>query len=138
MQAAIDSALEAYTGYREALNDALRRGDPRSKRLAQFAADQALADARANLLQLKGFGIVYTGEPIIQPTASRVALSDPRPTIDIVDCVDNSKWIPVYTASGKSAAAPGQNQRVPLNAQVQLFNGAWRVMSVKSDRSLRC
>ena len=135
---AAEAGLTAYRGYRQALNAALSQGNPQSKELARFAADKALAEARANLLQLQRLGIVYTGKPTISPSVSRVALDAARPTVELNDCVDNTNWVPVYKATGRSAAAPGQNRRVPLTASVQLFNGAWRVMAVQSDRSRTC
>ena len=130
--------LAAYRGYRTALTRALRDGDPRAKDLAQYAADKALADARTSLLRLEQQGIVYVGEPVTSPTVTRVALDDVRPTVELADCIDNTDWRPVYAASGKSAAAPGQAQRVPLVVTVQELASGWRVMAVTSDRSRPC
>jgi hypothetical protein len=69
---------------------------------------------------------------------TRVALDDVRPTVELADCIDNTDWRPVYAATGKSAAAPGQAQRVPLVVTVQESAARWRVMAVTSDRSRPC
>ena len=131
------AALSAYRGFRAAQVVAGRTSDAHSPGLAKYAGDKALADERASLLQLERAGIVFVGEPGLSPQVSEVDLGA-YPSVTILDCVDNSHWSPVYEKTGKSAAAPGQPNRVLATAIAHPYAGGWIITSVVSDRSRTC
>ena len=80
--AAREAALAAYRGFREAQVAAEAKADAHYAELAKYAGDKALAQERANLLQLAEAGIVVTGKPILSPEVTAVSLgSSPVVTI---------------------------------------------------------
>ncbi len=94
------AALGAYRSFRRAQVAAEAVANARHPGLAKYAGDKALAQERANLLQLAKAGIVVTGQPILTPVFTAVSLGA-SPTVTIMDCVDTSGWTPIYKASGK-------------------------------------
>ena len=52
--------------------------------------------------------------------------------------LDVANWQPVFTASGESAAAPGQNTRVSYETTVIGLTGTWLVWEVTVDREKPC
>jgi hypothetical protein len=131
------AALGAYLGFREALAAAQRSANPSEPSLDRYAADKALAESRASLLIQQQAGIVFRGKPVFSPRVLKVDLSGTG-SVTISDCVDSSNWTPVYEATGKSAAAPGQPVRVPVSAVASTYDGRWVVRSMTSDRSRTC
>ena len=131
------AALSAYLGFREALAAAQRSANPSEPSLDRYAADKALAESRASLLIQQQAGIVFKGKPVFSPRVLTVDLSGTG-SVTISDCVDSSNWTPVYQATGKSAAAPGQPARVPVTAVASTYGGRWVVRSMTSDRSRTC
>lgn len=132
------AALKTYVSFRRAFTAAQRTADVENKSLDRFAADKALSQARESLLRQRASGVVYRGEPLISPQLTRVDLSTGTPLVNLSDCVDSRHWKPVYEATGKSAAAPGQPLRVPLAVAVRSIKGEWRVVEVQADRSRSC
>jgi len=131
------AALAAYRGFRAAQVEAGQTSDARNADLEKFAGDKALADERANLLQLADAGIVFVGAPALDPQVTGVDLGA-SPSVTITDCVDNTDWRPIHQATGESAAAPGQQLRVPATAVVRAYADRWVVMELTSDRSRSC
>jgi hypothetical protein len=127
-------ALAAYRGFREAQVAAEAVANAHSAGLAKYAGDKALAQERANLLQLAKAGIVVRGAPRLDPKVSSAS-----PTaVTITDCVDTSQWQPVYKATGKSAAVPGQPQRVLATALARPYAHRWLIQELTTDRSRPC
>lgn len=135
--AAGEAALKAYRGFRKAQVAAEATADPRHRGLAKYAGDKALAQERANLRQLAEAGIVVTGKPLFSPEVADVSLGD-SPVVTITDCVDTTDWTPVYEATGKSAAAPGQPMRVKATALARPYGQGWVITELKTDRSRPC
>jgi hypothetical protein len=131
------AALAAYRGFRQAQVAAEAIANAHSPDLAKYAGDKALAQERANLLQLAKAGIVVTGEPILKPAVASVALGA-SPEVTITDCIDTSGWKPIYKATGKSAAAPGQVARVLATALARPYAHGWLIEELTTDRSRPC
>lgn len=135
--AAGEAALNAYRGFRRAQVAAEATADTRHPGLAKYAGDKALAQERANLRQLAEAGIVVTGKPVFSPEVIDVSLGE-SPVVTITDCVDTTDWTPIYEATGKSAAAPGQPMRVKATALARPYGQGWVITELKTDRSRPC
>lgn len=135
--AATQAALEAYRGFRRAQVAAEAIADARHPDLSKYAGDKALAQERANLLQLAQAGIVVTGQPVFSPEVTDMSLAV-APVVSITDCVDTSGWTPVYKDTGKSAAAPGQPARVLATAVARPYGDGWLITDLTTDRSRSC
>lgn len=127
-------ALAAYRGFRKAQVAAEALANAHSADLAKYAGDKALAQERANLLQLAQAGIVVRGAPLLDPRVSSVTAT----AVTITDCVDTAHWQPVYKATGKSAAAPGQPTRVLARALARPYADRWLIQELTTDRSRPC
>ena len=134
---AIEEALAAYRGFREAQVVAERAADPSHEELERYAGDQALADERVNLVQMANAGVVMTGEPTFNPEVTSVDLGE-TPTVAITDCIDTTGWTPIYEETGKSAVAPGQPARVLATALARPYEDRWLITEVTTDRSQSC
>lgn len=130
-------AMAAYRGFRHAQVAAEAVANAHSPDLAKYAGDAALAQERANLLQLAHAGIVVKGAPVLSPKVTNVALGAAR-AVTITDCLDVSDWQPVYKATGKSAAAPGQPTRVLATAVARPYGDGWLIQQLTTDRSRPC
>ena len=128
------AALAAYRGFRKAQVAAEAVANAHSADLAKYAGDKALAQERANLLQLARAGIVVRGAPLLDP---RVSSASPT-VVTITDCVDTTHWQPVYKATGKSAAAPNQPTRVLATALARPYADRWLIQELTTDRSRPC
>ena len=131
------AALEAYRGFRRAQVAAEAIANAHNPDLAKYAGDKALAQERANLLQLAKAGIVVTGQPILKPEITSVSLGV-APVVAITDCVDTSRWTPIYKATGKSAAAPNQPSRVLATALARPYGKGWIITELTTERSRPC
>ena len=131
------AALEAYRGFRRAQVAAEASANAHNPDLAKYAGDKALAQERANLLQLDRGGIVVTGQPILKPKVTAVALGG-APIVTIKDCVDTSRWTPIYKATRKSAAAPNQPSRVLATALARPYGKGWIITELTTERSRPC
>ncbi|MCU1493409.1 MAG: hypothetical protein JWO62_1173 [Acidimicrobiaceae bacterium] len=131
---ASDSALAAYRGFRRAQVAAEAVANAHDPALAKYAGDKALAQERANLLQLASAGIVVRGAPVLHPV---VDSASPQ-AVTITDCVDTTGWQPVYKATGKSAAAPGQPTTVLATALARPYGDGWLIVELTTERSRPC
>ena len=131
------AALVAYSGFRSAQVAAEAVADAHNPDLAKFAGNKALAQERANLLQLAKAGIIVTGQPILKPEVTAVSLGG-APVVTITDCVDTSGWTPIYKATGKSAAAPNQPSRVLATALARPYGQGWIITALTTERSRPC
>lgn len=131
------AALVSYRAFWDAQirsqRDPAHSQDPN---LARYAGASALAGAQSTLLVFRQNGIAMRGEPLLNPTVE--AVNEAGGTVSIRDCVDSTHWTPVYVATGKSAAAPNQAQRVVLTAEVTLVHNRWTVTTTDIHRDQTC
>jgi hypothetical protein len=132
--AAALAAYEAYWAAQVASQaDPTRRQDPN---LARYATGDALAGAQSTLLLFRQNGVAMQGEPVLSPSLTGASIGSTE--VEIVDCVDSTKWKPIYVATGKSALAPGQQLRVQVVSRVELADGGWVVTSSVTQRDRSC
>ena len=137
-ESASAAALASYAGFWSA--QVSSQAHPTRKQdanLAKYATDKALAGAQQTIFIYRQNGIAMLGEPTLSPTVTAVALTSP-PKVSIQDCVDTSKWRPVYVATGKSALAPGQSPRVVVESTATTFGGRWVIDSSVVHRDQPC
>lgn len=127
-------ALAAYRGFRRAQVAAEAVANAHNPDLARYSGDKALAQERANLLQLARAGIVLRGAPVLNPV---VDSASPE-AVTLHDCVDTTHWQPVYKATGKSAAAPGQPARVLATVLARPYGDGWLIVELTTERSRPC
>ena len=140
--AAVAAILNAYRGYWAAQVKVLR--DPGSyadiahadwSEPQRFAVDKALANLVSTAQLYTQNGIANVGEPALDPRVSGIV---PDHSASISDCVDGSNWQPLYVATGKSAAAPGQASRLVVNSTVLFYDSRWVVNGSVVDRTTTC
>jgi hypothetical protein len=105
--------------------------------LSRYAVDKALADTASSLFTFRDSGIAFTGEPTLDPVVTDVVEGDAG-TATITDCVDSSAWLPIYTATGESAAAPGQATSVVAVSTAYFYDGHWTIRTSDIDRDTTC
>ena len=130
--------LEAYDGFWDAKVAAF--ADPTKDpgpELARYAVDKALADTATSLFTFRDSGIAFTGEPTLDPVVTDV-IEGEAGTATITDCVDSSAWLPIYTATGESAAAPGQATSVVAISTAYFYDGHWTIRTSDIDRDTTC
>ena len=134
--------LEAYRSYWDVQVKVLR--DPSSyadlthadwSEPQRFAVDKALANLVSTAQLYAQNGIANVGEPVLDPHVSDVV---PGQSATIADCVDGTNWQPIYTATGKSAAASGQAPRLVVNSTVLFYDNRWVVNGSVVDRGTTC
>lgn len=138
-QAAI---LEAYRGYWATKVELLATPAPNTApfdalwtQFALYAVDTAQSDVYSTAFDLQRNGIAVRGEPVLAPSVKDIV---PGQTASITDCVDSAGWQPVYTATGKSAAAPGLASRLVTNSTALFYDKRWVINSSVVDRSTPC
>jgi hypothetical protein len=132
------AALAAYSAYWAAVVASFADPtQPQDPALEANAGHTALTDAQSVLIKYRTDGIHMVGEPVFSPMATDVALGA-NPTVTVADCLDVSDWQPVFTASGESAGAPGQNSRVSYESSVVKLDDRWLVWTVTVDRDATC
>jgi hypothetical protein len=137
-QKATDAVLASYDAFWAAQVDsqAAPQKQP-APGLARHAVDKALADAQATIFLFRKNGIEMRGHPTHEVEVTSLTLSDP-PTASITDCLDSTKWRPVYAATGKSARAPGQSPRVIVESMATVYNGRWVISRSVAHRDRSC
>jgi hypothetical protein len=130
--------LTVYRGYWAARVKAQASPDkPIPKDLDTYAIDKALTDVKSSVLRFRQQGIEFQGEPVLSPTVTSVQLED-RADASITDCVDSTRWTPVFVATGKSALAPGQPMRVIVESSARIYSGRWVIDSSVAHRDRTC
>ncbi|WP_426592611.1 hypothetical protein ACPPVS_12625 [Cellulomonas sp. McL0617] len=134
-QAAI---LAAYHGYWDAKVAAFANTtvDPGAE-LRKFAVDTALADVIEGVYTFRRSGIVVTGAPTLDPEVSDIVVGDGGKAT-IVDCVDGAAWTPIYSDSGKSAAAPGLATRLVTTSTALYYDNRWTIQKSAVDHDTTC
>lgn len=105
--------------------------------LARYSIDKALADAQAAILIFRHSGIEMRGKPAHSAEVTSVTLTA-TPMVSIRDCLDSTRWLPVYSASGKSALAPGQSARVVVDSTATTYDGRWVISASVAHRDQPC
>lgn len=135
--AASAAVEEAYRGYWSAKLAVF--ADPTKEPggdLSHYAVDTAYSDTVTSMLTFRGSGIAFLGSPTLSPVVQGVDLTAQTATIS--DCVDSTNWRPVYTATGASAAAPGQAPRLVATAEAYVYDGHWTIRTFTVDRETPC
>jgi len=133
-----EAVLQAYRGYWDGVVASFADPtQPQSPALAEHSDDAALTDAQSALIQLRSDGIHLVGAPALAPDVTAVEL-DGSKTATIVDCVDASDWMPVFTNSGASAAAPDQPTRVTYEVTAFHPENKWLIRRVTVHRDRPC
>ena len=140
--AAEAAILDAYRGYWAAQVKVLRDPTPYSdladadwSEVQRVAVDKALANLVATAHLYAQNGIANVGDPVLDPEVSSIV---PGQSASISDCVDGTNWRPIYVATGKSAAAPGQASRLLVNSTVLFYDNRWVVNGSVVDRNTSC
>jgi hypothetical protein len=107
------------------------------KALRANAIDKALSDALATVLLLRRHGVEMRGEPTHEPSVVSVT-AGARPEVAITDCLDSTRWLPVFVATGDSALAPGQSPRVVVESVATIFDGRWVIKTSTAFRDRSC
>ena len=135
---ASSAALASYTAFWDAKVASQAKpaqGPPAA--LARYSIDKALADAQAAILIFRHSGIEMRGKPAHSAKVTAVTLTD-TPMVSIQDCLDSTHWVPVYSASGKSALAPGQSARVVVDSTATTYDGRWVISASVAHRDQPC
>jgi hypothetical protein len=129
-------ARQAYLGMWQAFTAASRTGDYQSPSLDRYAAGAALELLIHGLYQNYREGIVTRGVPSHNVAVTMTKTSMRTPEAKVTDCSDTS-GSGTYYKSGKPAAgaSPG---RQAVYAQVQPFDGTWKVTSLVVEKAGSC
>jgi hypothetical protein len=137
-QKATDAVLASYDKFWAAqVNSQASPKKQPDPALARYSIDKALADAQATIFLFRKNGIEMRGHPTHEVEVTSLTLSDP-PTASITDCLDSTKWRPVYAATGKSARAPGQSPRVIVESTATVYDGRWVIRTSIAHRDRSC
>jgi hypothetical protein len=130
--------LTAYRGYWDVRVGILAHPpEAIPKELATYAVDKAAADVASSALLFRQQGIELRGEPVLSPAVTAVTTGEPA-TASITDCVDSTRWTPVYAATGKSALPPGQPMRVVVESTASTYSGRWVIRTSTAFRDRTC
>jgi hypothetical protein len=130
------AALDAYRGFWTARIEANAHPTrPIPAGLDRYAVDTALANDKAAIILYRQQGIEFRGAPELNPRVEGVTIGDPS-KVNITDCVDATRWVPVFAATGKPAQAPGQPTRLVIDSLAMTLSGRWviRTFTVHRDR----
>jgi hypothetical protein len=129
-------ARQAYLGMWQAFFTASRTADYQSPRLAYYAAGAALELLVQGLYQYHQEGIVTRGTPSHSVAVTMTKTSLKTPEAKVTDCSDSS-GSGTYYRSGKPAAG-GSPGRQAIYAQVQPFDGTWKVTYLVVEKAGSC
>ena len=129
-------ARQAYLGMWQAFTAASRTGDYQSPSLDRYAAGAALELLIHGLYQNYREGIVTRGTPSHNVAVTMAKTSLGTPEAKVTDCSDTS-GSGTYYKSGKPAAG-GSPGRQAIYAQVQPFDGTWKVTSLVVEKAGSC
>ena len=129
-------ARQAYLGMWQAFTTASRTADYQSSSLAHYAAGSALELLIHGLYQNYREGIVTRGTPSHSVAVTMTKTSLGTPEAKVTDCSDTA-GSGTYYKSGKPAAG-GSPGRQAIYAQVQPFDGTWKVTSLVVEKAGSC
>jgi hypothetical protein len=129
-------ARQAYLGMWQAFTTASRTADYQYPSLDRYAAGAALTLLTRGLYQNYREGIVTRGTPSHSVAVTMAKTSLGTPEAKVTDCSDTS-GSGTYYKSGKPAAG-GSPGRQAIYAQVQPFDGTWKVTSLVVEKAGSC
>jgi hypothetical protein len=129
-------ARQAYLGMWQAFFTASRTADYQSPSLDRYAAGSALELLTRGLYQYHQEGIVTRGTPSHKVAVTMTKTSLGTPEAKVTDCSD-SAGSGTYYKSGKPAAGE-QPGRQAIYAQVQPFDGTWKVTYLVVEKAGSC
>ena len=118
-------SLRAYLGMWSAFVVASQTADYQSPSLSRYAAGDALSVLVHGLYENYRAGIVTRGQPSFDPKVTIISAGGVPVRASVTDCADSSRWLDYYK-SGKPDGGPAQGRR-RIQAQLQLFDGTWKV-----------
>lgn len=132
-------ALVAYDGFQEAYIAAAANPGAVSKDLDKYAGSPLGLESSFALEKQAASGIVVVGRPTWTAHVTAVNTKTPPYTVTIENCFDQTNWKPIYKATGKSAAAPGQAPRYLITAKAELYgDGSWLISTSEAHRDRPC
>ena len=129
-------ARQAYLGMWQAFFTASRTADYQSPSLDRYAAGSALELLIHGLYQYHQEGIVTRGTPSHDLSVTMTKTSLGTPEAKVTDCSD-SAGSGTYYKSGMPAAG-GATGRQAIYAQVQPFDGTWKVSYLVVEKAGSC
>ncbi|MQA02155.1 MAG: hypothetical protein GEV07_05320 [Streptosporangiales bacterium] len=128
--------LRTYRRLQGVLTEVYAHPSRSPKAVERYAWGGARSEIYKTVFRYRQQHIKLTGAPKVSPRVT--AVDDKRGVARIVDCFDDSKWIPVDARTGKSLAVSGQNHRYEVTAQARQVEGRWYVVSLTPDREQTC
>ncbi len=122
------AVLAAYRAYWDDVIAVGKTSDWRSSRLADHAAGEALAQARATFRTLKARGLVARGTVDLRPTVLSVKAS--RATL--YDCNSTSNFL-AYDAKTGALRDKSSGRRNGKTVTLVLERGTWKVVKVVTE-----
>jgi hypothetical protein len=129
-------ASQAYLGMWQAFVAASQTADYQSASLDRYAAGAALELLTRGLYQNYREGIVTRGTPPHSVAVAMAKTSLGTPEAKVTDCSDTA-GSGTYYKSGKPAAG-GSPGRQAIYAQVQPFDGTWKVTYLVVEKAGSC
>ena len=129
-------ARQAYLGMWQAFVAASRTADYQYPSLDRYAAGAALELLIQGLYQDYRAGIVTRGQPSFDPVVTMTKTSLGTAEAKVSDCADDTHAV-TYYKSGQLAPGdpPGRHE---VSAQVQPFDGTWKVTYLVVDKAGTC
>lgn len=129
-------AQAAYLGMWRAFVAASATADYQSPSLAHYAVGGALSVLTHGLYANYQNGIVTRGQPSFHPAVTITSPSSGPAQAEVTDCADSSHVTDFYR-SGKAVSESPQGRR-RIIAQLQLFDGVWKVTYLNVGRAGTC
>jgi hypothetical protein len=123
--AANQDALTAYRGMWDAFVEAAKTSDPETPELKQHATDNALALIASALIANREQKRVILGELKIDPKVTAMTPADAPREANILDCVNDEKWLVHKASGGLVNDIPGSANRT--TATVIRTDDGWKV-----------
>jgi hypothetical protein len=129
-------ARQAYLGMWQAFFTASRTADYQSPSLDRYAAGSALELLIHGLYQNYREGIVTRGTPSHDLAVTMTKTSLGTPEAKVSDCSDDSGAV-AYSKSGKPVQGEALGRQA-ISAQVQPFDGTWKVTYLVVEKTGSC
>jgi hypothetical protein len=147
-----EAVLTAYQGYwdeyaravsEEAIDDyvrAINNDTVGEMPIADVTALRTQQDVLQHVLTLDAQGRVMSGEPErLDPKVAEMDLEANIPAAQVTDCLDVEDWIMLDRESGEQIAFPEERSvRYALTAELERWEGTWRVTSATPDENSTC
>lgn len=137
-QAATAQILAAYTGMRQAQEQAEAAGTTQNVSLSAYAGGKALVDIVSAVGEDAARDWVMVGIPLLDPKVTALDLNGTPPTATITDCMNVSGWHLVDQFTGKDVTAPATHSSFLSVSQAQLGSDGWRITQTEVNRSNPC